>query len=100
MLVSQPKSETYFTNIRKNITLEISKNILGSKSQRIKMNWSNLAPTILEKIMFYAAQNEQQDEQESEFDDSYEEYSSWHNKWLLTIEKLCRVSVHWKKVAF
>ena len=77
MLVSQPKSETYFTNIRRDITLETRKNILGSKSQRTKMNWSNLAPTILEKIMFYAAQNEQQDEQETAFEDSYEEYSSW-----------------------
>ena len=47
------------------------------------MNWSNAPPTILEKVMFYAAQNEK------------------HNStWLLAIEKFSRVSTYWKKVVF
>ena len=56
------------------------------------MNWSNLAPTILEKVMFYSAQKEQQR-------DNRGRIIAPHT-WLLTIEKFCRVSTHWKNVAF
>ena len=58
------------------------------------MNWSNLAPTILEKVMFYSAQKEQQR------DDKERGRMIAHHTWLLTIEKFCRVNSHWKKVAF
>ena len=71
------------------------------------MNWSNLTPIILEKIMFYAAQMEKREEEErgrtSLEEDTMSDTSwpdPWHSTWLLTIEKFCRVSVHWKQVAF
>ena len=71
------------------------------------MNWSNVAPVILEKVMFYTAQKQERDEEVRERakilsieDSSDEEDISSQNTWLLTIEKFCRVSVHWKKVAF
>ena len=67
------------------------------------MNWSNLTPIILEKIMFYAAQMEVLDEPGRKItlydEESSEEFTHCHS-WLLTIEKFCRVSVHWKQVAF
>ena len=58
------------------------------------MDWSNAAPHILEKVMFYAAQGEKQrDVQERGI-------TMARHTWLLTIEKFCRVSTHWKNVAF
>ena len=64
------------------------------------MNWSNVAPIILEKVMFYAAQKEKREQKKGIT--SWSEYKEFYDRstWLLTIEKFCRVSVHWKKVAF
>ena len=58
------------------------------------MDWSNAAPHILEKVMLYAAQKEQQR------DEKERGRSITRHTWLLTIEKFCRVNSHWKKVAF
>ena len=61
------------------------------------MNWSNLPAEILEKIMYFAAQKEEQKSQEEWFREKYE--GNGH-KWLLTLEKFSRVSVHWNDVVF
>ena len=64
------------------------------------MNWSNAAPTILEKVMFFTAHKEQRDNQGRGTFLQGRISLNERNKWLLTMEKLSRVSVHWKKVVF